>query len=166
MLCKACFSPSLFGFHPIWMCVWGKGGWLPRGVGHNLLMRFSSLGSSRMEISETNFFDTVTIQNDQISYLKHVLTPLDVFFTLFGCGGGGGGSQGGRGTTCLCSFLASAAQEWSSLSPLRGALLKAIEFEYAAPHGTHPEPPLPPTQFLINEACPRLRPLAMALSCK
>ena len=27
-------------------------------------------------------------------------------------GGGGGGSQGGWGTTCLCSFPASAAQKW------------------------------------------------------
>ena len=58
-------------------------------------MQFSSLGSSKMEISETDFFDTLTIQNDQISYVKHVLAPLYVFFTLFGClGGGGGGSQG------------------------------------------------------------------------
>ena len=48
-----------------------------------------------MEISETDLFDTPTIQNDQISYVKHVLAPLYVFFTLFGCwGGGGGGSQG------------------------------------------------------------------------
>ena len=94
-------------------------------------MQFSSLGSSKMEMSETDFFDTLNIQNDQISYIKHVLAPLYVLFTLFGCvwgGGGGGGSQGGWGTTCLCSFPASAAQEWSSLSPLRGALPKAIEF--------------------------------------
>ena len=38
----------------------------------------------------------MTIQNDQVSYVKHVLAPLYVFFTLFGCvcvwGGGGGGS--------------------------------------------------------------------------
>ena len=43
-------------------------------------------------------------------------------------GGGGGGSQGVCGTTCSCSFTASAAQEWLSLSPLRDALPKAIEF--------------------------------------
>ena len=40
-----------------------------------------------MEISET---DTLTIHNDQIPYVKHVLAPLFVFFTLFGCWGGGG----------------------------------------------------------------------------
>ena len=68
----------------------GGGGGLPRGLGHNLLMQFSNLGSSKMEISETDFFDILAIQNDQISYIKHVIAPLYVFFTLFGCGGGGG----------------------------------------------------------------------------
>ena len=53
---------------------------LPRGLGHNLLMRFSSLGSSKMEFSETHFPDTLTIQNDQTSYVKHVSAPLYVFF--------------------------------------------------------------------------------------
>ena len=57
-------------------------------------MQFSGLGSSKMEISETDFFDTLTIQNDQISYVKHVLDPFHVFFTLVGCGEGGGGYQG------------------------------------------------------------------------
>ena len=42
--------------------------------------------------------------------------------------GGGVGSQGVLGTTCLCSFPASAAQKRLFLSPLRGALLKAMEF--------------------------------------
>ena len=65
----------------------------PRGLGYNLLMQFSHLSSSKMEISETVFFDTLTIQNDQISHVKHVLAPLYAFFTLFGCWGWGG-SQG------------------------------------------------------------------------
>ena len=52
-------------------------------------MQFSGLGSSKMEISETDFFDILTIQNDQIPYVKLVLDPLYVFFTLFGFGGGG-----------------------------------------------------------------------------
>ena len=52
-------------------------------------MQFSRLSSSKMKISEADFFDTLTIQNDQISYVKHVLAPLYVFFTLFGCWGGG-----------------------------------------------------------------------------
>ena len=56
--------------------------------------------------SELDFFDTLTIQNDQISHVKNFLAPLSVFFTLFGCwvGGGGGGSQGGLGHNLLMQF--------------------------------------------------------------
>ena len=68
---------------------------------HNLL-KFSGLGSSKMEICETDFFHTLTIQNDQISYVKHVLAPLRVFFTLFGCGGGG--TKGSRAHNLLMQF--------------------------------------------------------------
>ena len=50
-----------------------------------------------MELSETDLFDTLTIQNDQMSYVKHALAPLYVFFTLFGCVGGGGGAPKGAG---------------------------------------------------------------------
>ena len=75
-------------------------------VGHNLLMQFSSLGSSKMNVSETDFFDTLTIQNDEISYGKHFLAPLYVFFILFGCswGGGGGGLPRGLGHNLLVQF--------------------------------------------------------------
>ena len=77
-----CFSPYLG--------VGGGAGGLPRGLGHNLLMQFFSLGSSKMEISETDFFDTLTIQNDQISYAKHVVAPsLCVFRTIWVLRGGG-----------------------------------------------------------------------------
>ena len=80
-------------FFTLFGCVCGGGGGgLPRGLGHNLLVQLSCLSSSKMEISETDFFDIMTIQNDQISYVKHVLAPLYVFFALFGCGVGG--SQG------------------------------------------------------------------------
>ena len=76
-----CFSPYLG--------VGGGEGGLPRGLGRNLLTQFSRLSSSKMEISEPNFVDTLTIQNDQISHLKHFLAPLYVFFPLFGCLGVG-----------------------------------------------------------------------------
>ena len=49
-----------------------------------------------MEISKTDFFDIMAIHNDQISDVKHVLDPLYVFFTLFGCWGGGGLPRGLR----------------------------------------------------------------------
>ena len=67
-------------------------------------MRFSGLGSSKMEISETDSFDTLTIQNDQISHVKHVLAPLHVLFTLFGCVGGGQGTKGSRVHNLLMKF--------------------------------------------------------------
>ena len=51
---------------------------------HNLLMQFVNLGSSKMEVFETYFFDIVTTQNDHPSYGKHVLGRIYVFFTLFG----------------------------------------------------------------------------------
>ena len=43
-----------------------------KGLGHNLLMLFSTLGSSKMEIFKTDFFDVWTIHSEQISYVKHV----------------------------------------------------------------------------------------------
>ena len=73
-------------------------------LGHNLLMQFSSLASSKMESSETDFCDIPTIQNHQISYGKHVLEPLCVFFTLFRVFFCGGPKGAGVHTTCLCSF--------------------------------------------------------------
>ena len=54
-------------------------------------MQFSTLGISKLEISRTHFSDITTIQNDQIPYVKHVLDPLYVFFTLFGFFDWGGG---------------------------------------------------------------------------
>ena len=98
-----CFSPYLG--------VAGGGG-TKGSRAHNLLMQFSGLGSSKIEISETDFFDTLTIQNDQIFYVKHVLDPVHVFFTLFGRGGAGGVPRGLGHTACSCSFQASAAQKW------------------------------------------------------
>ena len=75
--------PPFCVFHPIWVLGGGS-------RGHNQLMQFSNLGSSKKkDISETDFSDTLTIQNNQMSYVKHTLAPLYVFFTLFGCLGGG-----------------------------------------------------------------------------
>ena len=35
------------------------GGGSPKGLVHNLLMQFVTLGSSKIEVFETSFFDTV-----------------------------------------------------------------------------------------------------------
>ena len=62
-----------------------------KGPGHNVLMQFSTLGSSKMEIFKTDLFDVLTIHNDQISHVNPALGPLYVFFTIFGCWRGDGG---------------------------------------------------------------------------
>ena len=54
------------------------GGGSPKGLVHNLLMRLFTLGSSKIEVSETYFFDT----DDQSRYVKHVLAHIYVVFTL------------------------------------------------------------------------------------
>ena len=46
------------------------------------------------------FFDIVTTHNDEICYVKHVLDPVCVFFTLFGCVWGGA-PQGARAQLLL-----------------------------------------------------------------
>ena len=38
----------------------GGGGGAPKGLVHNLLMQFFNLGSSKMEVFKTGFFDIVT----------------------------------------------------------------------------------------------------------
>ena len=46
---------TLFGY---W--VGGGGGGSPKGLVHNLLMQFFTLGSSKIEVFETYFYDIVT----------------------------------------------------------------------------------------------------------
>ena len=48
-----CFSPDL-GIRS------GGGGGSSKGLVHNLLMQFVTLGSSKIEVFETCFFDIVT----------------------------------------------------------------------------------------------------------
>ena len=53
-VCKACFSPSLCVFHPICLLLGGP----PKGArAHNLLMKFYSLGNSKMEITSQRLLD-------------------------------------------------------------------------------------------------------------
>ena len=64
-----------------------------KGLGHNLLVQFSTLSTSKMEIFKPDFFDVLPIHNGQTSYVEHVLNPLYVCFTLFGCWRGDGGAS-------------------------------------------------------------------------
>ena len=57
---------------------------LVNGPVHNLLMQFFTLGSSKIEVFETCFYDIVTTRYDHPRYEKHVLGRVYVFFTLFG----------------------------------------------------------------------------------
>ena len=57
---------------------------LVNGPVHNLLMQFFTLGSSKIEVFETCYYDILTTQNDHPRYVKHVLGRIYVLFTLFG----------------------------------------------------------------------------------
>ena len=56
---------------------------LVNGPGHNLLMQFFTLGSSKIEVFGTYSYDIMTTQYDHSRYVKHVLGRVYVFFTLF-----------------------------------------------------------------------------------
>ena len=43
-----------------WVGIWGGGGGSPKGLVHNLLMRFFTLDSSEIEVFKTYFSDLVT----------------------------------------------------------------------------------------------------------
>ena len=53
-------------------------------LANNLLMQFFTLGSSKVEVFETVFFDIVTTQYDHPRYVKHVFGRIYMIFTLFG----------------------------------------------------------------------------------
>ena len=63
------------------------GGGVSQGIGTQpayALMQFFTPDSSKIQAFETCFFDIVTTQNDHTSYVKHVLSRIYVFLTLFG----------------------------------------------------------------------------------
>ena len=81
-----------------------------------------------MEISETDFFETLTIKKDQIPYVKHVSAPLDVFFTVFGCWGGGGAPKGAGAQPAYAALQPRQLKNGRPSPLFKGALPKAIEF--------------------------------------
>ena len=95
-------------FFTLFECSVRGGGGSPKGWVHNLLLQFFTLGSSKIEVFETYFFDTMLTYNDHPSYVKHVLGHTYMFFTLFGHWGG---LPKDWSTTCLCSFSPWAAQK-------------------------------------------------------
>ena len=63
----------------------GGGGGVSQGIDTQpAVMQFFNLGSSKMEVFETCFYDIVTTYNDHPRYVKHVSGRIYVYFTLFG----------------------------------------------------------------------------------
>ena len=75
------------------------------GLVHNLLMQFSNLGSSTINVSETSFFDIVATQNDHPRSIKHVLGNIYVFSPYLGIESGGGGVKQGLVHNLLVQFF-------------------------------------------------------------
>ena len=65
---------------------------------HNLLLQFLTVGTSKIDVFETCFYDIVTTQYDLPRYVKHVLGRIYMIFTLFGYEVLGGGGFQGIGT--------------------------------------------------------------------
>ena len=56
---------------------------LVNGPVQNLLMQFFTPRSSKIEVLETLFYDVVTTENHDPSYVMHVLGRIYMIFTLF-----------------------------------------------------------------------------------
>ena len=111
------FQP-VFACFPSYLGIRSGGGGASMGLVHNLLMQVFTPGSSKIEVSETGFFDVVTSQNDHPRYVKHVSGCICVFSITFGYqirAGGGGGLPWDWYTTCLCRFSPRTAQKWKFL---------------------------------------------------
>ena len=61
------------------------------GLGTTCLCNFPASAPQKWKFPKLFFFNILTIHNDQISYAKHVLDPIHLLFTLFGCLDGGKG---------------------------------------------------------------------------
>ena len=75
---------------------------------HNQLVQFFTLGSPKIEVFVTYFFDIVATHSDKPTYVKHILAHFSiyVFFTQFGYWVlGGGGSPKGLVHNLLVQFF-------------------------------------------------------------
>ena len=78
---------------------------LVNGPVHNLLVQFSTPGTSKIEVFETCFYDIVTTQYDHPSCVKHVLGRIYMFFHPIWVLGRGGGSPKGLVHNRLMQFF-------------------------------------------------------------
>ena len=95
-------------------------------------MQFFILGSSKIEVFESCFFDVMTTENDHPSYVEHVLGRIYVSFTLFGywVRGGGGGVSQGIGTQPACAV--------SPPRQLKNRSLETCSFDIVTTQYDHP----------------------------
>ena len=75
---------SVFMWFSPYLGIGCRGGGSPKGLVHNLLMQFFTLGSSKIKVSETYLVGIVTTQNDHPRDTKHVLGRIYVVVTLLG----------------------------------------------------------------------------------
>ena len=61
--CKACFRQHFCVFHFIWVLGTRRGG-SPKGLVHNVLIQFFTLGGSKIEVSKIYVFDMLATQNN------------------------------------------------------------------------------------------------------
>ena len=82
------------------------GGGRPKGAGPQLA--YAVFHPLQLQLKNGNlpnrFLDILTILNYKISYVEHVLDPLYVFFTLFGCWRGADAAPKGLGCNLLMLF--------------------------------------------------------------
>ena len=57
---------------------------LVMGPVHNLLLQLFTPGTSKIQVFESYFFDTMITYNHHPRYVKHVLGRIYVFLALFG----------------------------------------------------------------------------------
>ena len=102
------------------------------GVCTNCSSSFPASTGQKWKFLQSIFFDIVTTHNDEICYVKHVLDPLCVLFTPFGCGGWGRVSKG-LGHNLLMQFSSLGSQMWRANWALCGSC--------ALRHGSCAAPP-------------------------
>ena len=63
---------------------WFSGRGSPKALVHNLLMQLFTLGTSKVEVFETWFYDIVIAENDHSRDVTHVSGRIYLYLSLFG----------------------------------------------------------------------------------
>ena len=83
---KSTFSGRMMCFVPyLGILCGGRGEVSPKGLVHNRVVQFFTLGNSKIEAFETFFLNILATHIDHLGYIKHLLGNFFVFFIQFGC---------------------------------------------------------------------------------